>query len=80
MPLFRTAGCGSPARGGRLAVLGLLLLALAAPVTAVAADWPVLLEYRQPGPTGGRTTGGLTLTVEAERTVLDRDGLLLTID
>ena len=80
MPLFRTAGCGSPARGSRLAVLGLLLLALAAPVTAVTADWPVLLEYREPGPTGGRTTGGLTLTVEAERTLLDRDGLLLTID
>lgn len=80
MPLFRTAGCGSPARGSRLAVLGLLLLALAVPVTAVAADWPVRLEYRQPGPTGGRTTGGLTLTVEAERTLLDRDGLLLTID
>ena len=81
MPLFRTAGCGSPARGGRLAVLGLLLLALAAPVTVVAADRPVVrLEYRQPGPTGVRTTGGLTLTVEAERTLLDRDGLLLTID
>ena len=27
-----------------------------------------------------RATGGLTLTVDAERTVLDRDGLVLTID
>ena len=70
-----------PAPGGwRLLLPGLLLLALAAPVTAVAANWPRQLAYREPGPVGVRATGGLTLTVDAERTVLDRDGLLLIID
>ena len=66
--------------GWRLLLPGLLLLALAAPVTAVAANWPRQLAYREPGPVGVRATGGLTLTVDAERTVLDRDGLLLIID
>jgi len=70
-----------PVPGGwRLLLPGLLLLALAGPVTAVAADWPRQLAYREPGPAGVRATGGLNLSVDAERTVLDRDGLVLTID
>ena len=71
---------GPAPAGWRLLLPGLLLLALAGPVTAVAADWPRQLAYREPGPAGVRATGGLNLSVDAERTVLDRDGLVLTID
>lgn len=47
---------------------------------AAQADWPLRLDYREPGPSGVRATGGLSLTVDAERTVLERDGLVVTID
>lgn len=71
---------GLPNAACWLAVCQLLLLALATPVMAAPADWPLRLDYREPGPTGVRATGGLSLTVDAERTVLERDGLVLTID
>ena len=63
-----------------MAVCCLLLLALAAPTGAAAGPWPLRLEYRQPRPAGEQTPIALTLTIEAERTVMDRDGLKLSID